>query len=344
MSPFSDTDSVATPSLFGRVRMGYGVIESKRLDGWKHLLDDAFGMDVNPVGKDVLRCRLDERDCRFLVRSGEAEDFVALGIELDDEACFEVLTRRLAVLGIAPECRSGEEAALRGVKRFWRFRGPKGLTVELFYEPVVAKAGPRIRCGGFVTGELGFGHAAITTREPERMQAFWQQVFDMRYSDEVHQKISGVPLDFTFLRFNPRHHSIALASTPKIRLDPMRTQVQHLEVQVASLDDVGAAYRRCHELKIPVSMAVGQHANDKALSFYALTPSGFDWEYGWNPIRVDEATWKPDVWDRVSDWGHFPEGVTTMDVLGRLGRGVASLGRKEFVPAHSQIEHNLSRP
>jgi hypothetical protein len=36
------------------------------------------------------------------------------------------------------------------------------------------------------------------------------------------------------------------------------------------------------------SLCPGQHTNDKELSYYAMTPSGFEWEVGWNPIIVDK--------------------------------------------------------
>jgi hypothetical protein len=42
------------------------------------------------------------------------------------------------------------------------------------------------------------------------------------------------------------------------------------------------------------------------LSFYAMTPSGFQFEYGWGARLVDDATWTPEVHDRISEWGHHP--------------------------------------
>ncbi len=47
-------------------------------------------------------------------------------------------------------------------------------------------------------------------------------------------------------------------------------------------------------------LAVGQHTNDKELSYYAMTPSGFEWEVGWNPIAVDEKTWEPTAYQGIS--------------------------------------------
>ena len=39
-------------------------------------------------------------------------------------------------------------------------------------------------------------------------------------------------------------------------------------------------------------------------SFYLQTPSGFEIEYGWNGLLVDERSWVSGVIDRPSVWGH----------------------------------------
>jgi hypothetical protein len=41
-------------------------------------------------------------------------------------------------------------------------------------------------------------------------------------------------------------------------------------------------------------------------SFYAKTPSGFQFELGWGGREVDDATWEPTTYDRISEWGHHP--------------------------------------
>ncbi|HET9892958.1 MAG TPA: VOC family protein, partial [Mycobacterium sp.] len=137
-----------------------------------------------------------------------------------------------------------------------------------------------------------------------------------------------------FLRVNERHHSVAIAAVNRLRLNPIRTRVQHLNVQVAELDDMTAAYQRVKQLGFRMALGVGQHTNDKELSFYAVTPSGFEWEVGWNPIVVDEATWEPATYQGISIWGHTPEGQTIIDKLSQFKIGAASLLHQEdVVPA-----------
>lgn len=79
---------------------------------------------------------------------------------------------------------------------------------------------------------------------------------------------------------------------------------------------------------------MGQHTNDRELSYYAMTPSGFEWEVGWNPIVVDENTWEPTTYQGISIWGHTPQGQTIIDKLAQFKTGAQSLvHREDSVPA-----------
>ena len=319
-------------SIFNRVRMGYAVIQSNKTEAWRQLLGNALGMQADQLPGSAISGRIDDHERRFLVIPGPAEDLQALGLELADEETLNIVLQRLTKSGVKAEEGSAQAAQLRGVERFWHFTGPKGLEIELFYQPKLVATSPSMLTSSFVTGDAGFGHMGFSTLRPESMKKFWGNIFDSRLSDNLHCSVSGVPLRVEFFRFNERHHSYALVSTPGIKLDPIRTRIQHFEVQVATLDDMTNAYERCRKLGFPISIGVGQHANDRALSFYVRTPSGFDIEYGWNPVAVDEASWKGELWDRISIWGHKPEKAWS-DRLPQLGHAVASIFRKEIMPA-----------
>ena len=121
----------------------------------------------------TLAFRTDAHARRLIVRMSAKED-IALGWQVEGDAALKVILARLAARKIAVEEVAGEEAALRGVARFWRFLGPKRQAFELFTEPEVA---PPVKTlvSAFVTGERGLGHVAITTRKPETIIAFWQR-------------------------------------------------------------------------------------------------------------------------------------------------------------------------
>ena len=44
----------------------------------------------------------------------------------------------------------------------------------------------------------------------------------------------------------------------------------------------------------------------------------------------DETAWQPAHYQGISLWGHFPESLTLGSKLGQMGRGIASLTRKEY--------------
>ncbi|MBE8470016.1 VOC family protein [Streptomyces justiciae] len=318
-----------TASVFGAVHLGYVVIESDRFADWRRFGTDAIGMHHDDISRDVMRFRLDDHECRFLLRRGPAEDVVATGWHIDDHASFERIEARVRAHGVPCVEGSAEEAALRGVERLLRFPGPKGITQEIYTTPVVSPEPLRMLASGWVTGDSGMGHIAITSTKPTQLRGYFDTVFDARLTDYIDEAISGVQLKVRFLRVNERHHSIAIAAVRGLPIDPVRTRVQHLNIQAASLDDLARSYDRVHELGFDMALSVGQHTNDKELSYYARTPSGFEWEVGWNPIVVDEATWQPSTHQGISIWGHTPVGQTIIDKLDHFRLGGLSLARRE---------------
>lgn len=317
-------------SLFGRVRMGYLVAESNKLDEWRPFAKEGLGLHVEQPQDDLLICRVDEHQRRIMIQKGPAENVVALGWQLDDQATLETALQRLQQRGATVQASTPAEAAARGVTAFWRVIGPKRIPLELYITPLTTSAPLNMKASGFVTGAAGLGHVAITTRAPEAMQAFWEEVFDARLSDEIEDRIDGVNLDFAFLRLNERHHSIATASTRGVRLNPLRTSIHHMNLQAASLEDVTQGYLRCKKLGYEMANSIGQHPNDKELSFYVVTPSGFEIELGWNPIAVEEEGWQPQIYRGISLWGHRPENLTLTNRLGRFKNGLTSLVDREY--------------
>jgi len=320
---------ITDPTVFGAVHLGYVVIETQRLADWRRFGVDAIGMHADELGSRTLRFRLDDHWCRFLLRPGPAEDVSAVGWHVDDHTTFDRILARVADHGVPIAEGTPEEAALRGVERLWRFPGPKGLTQEIFTTPVLDPTPLAMRAGRFVTGDGGLGHIAITTTKPHQLRGYYNTVFDARLSDYVDETISGVKLKIRFLRVNNRHHSVAVAATQGLRVDPVRTRIQHLNIQVAELDDMLASYQRVTQLGFGMALSVGQHTNDRELSYYARTPSGFEWEVGWNPVVVDESTWKPVTHQGISIWGHTPVGRTVIDKLAQFTHATRSLTRAE---------------
>ncbi|MEB3050852.1 VOC family protein [Mycolicibacter sp. MYC123] len=324
-------------NVFGAVSLGYIVIQTDKFADWRRFGRDAIGMHVDDTESGVMRFRLDEHPCRFLLQRGPAEDVTALGWQLDDHALFDEVVSRVTRHGVPVAEGTGEEAALRGVERLARFSGPNDLTQEIFTRAGTGATPPDMAVrGGFVTGEDGIGHVALTTTKPHQVRGYYNAVFDARLSDFIDETINGLKLKIRFLRVNRRHHSVAIASVNRLPINPIRTRIQHLNIQVADLDDMTASYQRVTDLGFRMALGVGQHTNDRELSYYAMTPSGFEWEVGWNPIVVDEKTWEPATYQGISTWGHTPAGQTIIDKLTQFKTAAASLRhREDTVPALS---------
>jgi len=103
-------------------------------------------------------------------------------------------------------------------------------------------------------------------------------------------------------------------------------------MQVPTLDDVSQAFTRCRELGFKIAMSVGQHTNDRDVSFYAVTPSGFYFELGWSSSEDRSEKWPVVVHDGISVWGHKPLDQTIGDQLAQMRNGISSLFHKEYMP------------
>jgi 2,3-dihydroxybiphenyl 1,2-dioxygenase len=349
--PFAENDMVSTVDIFGASGMGYALIESNRLERWQDFLQQGLGLHLAYADAQCLAFRMDQHQRRIIVVPGAAEDLAAIGWQLRDQATLDEVLARLRQRNIAVQRGTPAEAAVRGVESFWRLTGPKGLLIELYTAALLTDEPLEMLSNGFVTGDAGMGHLAITSRKPQQMQRFWQEIFDARTSDSIVEQIAGLTLDIDFFRVNERHHSIAIARVRGMNIDPIRTKVQHMNLLVTSLYDLSAAFRRCRKLGFEMAHEIGQHPNDLELSFYVLSPSGFEIELGWNALAVDEAKWQPTTYQGISLWGHKPQKVglwhKTTTNLGNFSRGMRSLLRREYSPldpnSHKSEGHEFSK-
>jgi hypothetical protein len=159
-------------NIFGRVHLGYVVIDTKKFAEWRRFGRDAIGMHLDETLPDVMRFRLDDHECRFLVRRGSAEDVSALGWHIDDHRAFDEILARITRRGVPVIEGTTEEAGLRGVERLVRFPGPNGLTQEIFTRSSIDSSPLNMAArGGFVTGEAGIGHVAVTSTKPHQVRA-----------------------------------------------------------------------------------------------------------------------------------------------------------------------------
>ena len=275
--------------IFGNVHLGYLVVETDKLSDWTRFGADAIGLHVDSLSPDVARFRLDDHECRFLLQRGPAEDVTAIGWQVDDHQTFDDILGRVTSRGPPVSEGTPDECVMRGVERLWRFPGPKGAPTEIFTTPLTTASRLAMSNKAFVTGDGGMGHVAILSKDVLGMHGYYSTLFDARLSDFILERIGPMNVRIRFLRVNERHHSIAVAGVRSLSVNPIRTRVQHVNVQVAELDDMVAAYERVTAEGFTMMWSVGQHPNDRELSFYCKTPPVSSWKW------VGTRSWSPPI-------------------------------------------------
>ncbi len=287
--------------------LGYLGVQSNKLDAWRQYCTDFLGlMDVSSSDAEQ-RYRMDNQAWRLSVCKGEQEDLSYVGFEVSNGESLAELRARLESLGYHAQ-RDDELAADRGVIELWRLTDPDGLQIELYHGATdvsecrfVSPTGVK----GFVTAEEGFGHIVLYTKDIELKKRFYLDGLGFRLSDTM----TLGPAEVIFLHCNTRHHTLALAEAPVER------HLNHLMLQVAEFNDVGYALDKAMEMDIPITASLGCHTNDRMLSFYAQTPSGFDVEFGFGGATIG-PNWSVAHYNSASLWGHKRDalmGSTTPD-------------------------------
>ncbi len=282
--------------------------EVSDVDAWERFAVEVLGLQAGERGADgSLALRMDERAQRILLHPGPADDLAYLGFEVDDSGTLQALAQELSGAGVTMTEAKPETREARGVEALWHCEDPSGIPIELSCGARVAADPFRSELvpSGFVTGEDGMGHAVVTASDIDVTDRFYRERLGMRLSDRIEGDIvPGVAAEIRFLHANPRHHTIAFASLP------LPKRIHHFMIQVGEMSEVGHAYDRALDAGVPIANTLGEHPNDGMFSFYAITPSGFQVEFGWGGVRIDDATWDDSaVYDRLSTWGHRPPQV-----------------------------------
>lgn len=282
--------------------LGYVGIEVSDLSNWHRFASAILGLQVvdNPAGGFDLR--MDNYAVRIRVSEGPLDDLTVAGWEVRDEKALDKLAVRLEAEGVAIERGSAMLAAERRVAALIRFTDPEGNRHEAYFGPLQKAQDPFVSPIGvqFKTGRQGLGHIVLSCSNKPAMMKFFVDLLGFRLSDHINTEVvPGRPLEISFLRCNGRHHSLALAPVP------LKKKIAHLMLEVASIDDVGRAMYRCLADDVHLSFTLGRHSNDDMLSIYPMTPSGFDIEYGWGGLEVDDESWHVLTHDRNSAWGHL---------------------------------------
>lgn len=282
--------------------LGYVGLEVSDLPRWTDFATGVLGLQAREGAHDGVDLRMDAYAARIRLLPGPRDDLAFAGWEVRDEQALQRLSDRLAGAGVVVEPGSGAQIADRRVAGLIRFADPEGNAHEAYFGPLQKTNAPFVSPLGvrFKTGRQGLGHLVLNCRDKPTMMDFFLGPLEFRLTDHIRTEVvPGRPIEISFMRCNGRHHSLALAQTP------LPKTILHLMLETASIDDVGRALYRCIEQGIHLSFTLGRHSNDEMLSFYPMTPSGFDIEYGWGGLEVDDDLWRVLTHDHNSAWGHI---------------------------------------
>jgi 2,3-dihydroxy-p-cumate/2,3-dihydroxybenzoate 3,4-dioxygenase len=261
---------------------------------------DRFARDV--VGLEFVReeqgaryYRSDDRDHTLVYFQGDPADHAA-GFELRDASALQAAAAELSNADIAVDAGSPDECEMRQVRDFIRFKDLSGNPIELLVRP--AHSGRRYFAARDA-GITGFSHIGLCSTDAPRDEKFWTSTLGARVSDRIG--------DAALLRIDPVHHRIALFPTT-------RAGIQHVNHQVASIDDVMRAWYQLQASGVRIVFGPGRHPTSGAVFLYFEGPDGMVFEYSTGVRSIqpeDEATYQPRQFPRANSsfcmWGSVPD-------------------------------------
>ena len=234
-----------------------------------------LGLEAAGRAKGCRYFRSDARDHTLVHCDADPADHT-VGFELADGTELDAVAAEIESQRLPVRHGSREECELRHVERFVHFRDPSGNGIDLVVGP---QAPTRPFAAPRDAGLTGFSHIGLRTTDAARDEAFWTRVCNARVSD----RIGAAPL----LRIDAVHHRLALFPST-------HAGVQHVNHQVASVDDVMRAWYFLRRNDVRIVFGPGRHPTSSAIFLYFEGPDGMVYEYSTGVASiVDEAAHRP---------------------------------------------------
>lgn len=282
-------------------QLGYLGFEVSDLSAWEKFGTEVLGLGLAERKDKELRFRLDSYKQRFIVTEGPADNLSVAGWQVDDEAALGAVAERLRGAGVDVTEGTPDECESRSVAGLIKLVDCAGNPTEVFHgaEKASEPFNSEVVRSGFIAEEQGLGHVVLTANSQAESTEFYSNLLGFKLSDHIRCTFHGFPVDLAFFHINPRHHSVAFGAQQKKRL-------HHFMVEAKSMDEVGLAFDRALKSGLRIMQTLGRHPNDRMFSFYAQTPSKFQFEFGWGGRQVDDSTWETTEYNCISEWGHHP--------------------------------------
>ena len=240
-------------------QLGYLAFEVSDLDAWAGFAEGVLGLGVVDRHESGFGLRMDEHAQRFFITEGPRDDVSAFGWQVEDGAAMDQALNRLRTAGVEVVEADSQAHDQRGVDRLHQFRDPSGHRGELYCGPTLASTPfeSALVPSGFVTGELGMGHAAISAKDTSA-DAFYVDLANTFNElaplgawsemsaalEEEFDQLRGAPVKATDLRASASLILAGLAAEGETRLG----DIHHLDRGYERIEDklsaVGANIER----------------------------------------------------------------------------------------------------
>ena len=276
------------------MQVGIGMPDREKFENFaRDML--GFAVSRSPDGA-VTYVRPDQYQHRIAARAAPQPVLHYVGFDVGGPQQLAEWETRLTAEGIDWRRSSPAECVERHVTNFIEFKDPDGHPLALSHGFEVDKEPVRYTRDLSV---LRLGHVLLTVQDTQRSHDFYTGVLGFRLSDWVYVDDN---IRLCFLRCNERHHSLAFAPC----MPGKSPRLQHVMLEVESLDDVMRSYHFMRIHGAPIGMGPGRHINCQTVHVYVQTPGGFAVEFGWGHRRLDDATHQPIVYpvgSPVDIWG-----------------------------------------
>ena len=280
--------------------------------------------DIRYVGyalPDLAAERAFYTDVWGLVDAGERDGVVYLAARGDDEHHVVRLrqdpTQRIDVIAFAAETDADVEAIHQtalglghrivhpprpldapGGGYGFRMFSPDGLTLEVSSNVASRVAQPIAHWDAI---PVKISHVVLHSPDHRALVQFFQDVLGFRISDWLGEMMC-------FLRCNPAHHRIGILPGPPC--------LNHVAYDMLSVDDMMRGIARMQRHQHKLLWGPGRHTAGNNTFSYFVTPAGFAVEYTSEVAEIDEASWRPTVYQLapglMDQWGVGVGGPQTM--------------------------------
>jgi 2,3-dihydroxy-p-cumate/2,3-dihydroxybenzoate 3,4-dioxygenase len=272
------------------VRLG-----TRDLDAAARYATEILGLQLARREGRAIYLRSDSRDHTLVYHEGDPAQHVT-GFEVTSKEELDAAAAELERLKVPVRHGSRAECDSRCVEALIAFKDPSGNAMELVWRPMAS--GWRY-FPARDAGITGFSHIGLRTTDPVRDEQFWTGVCSARVSDRIGQ----APL----LRIDEVHHRLALFPS-------RQPGVQHVNHQVAGVDDVMRSWYFLREKGVRIVFGPGRHPTSSAIFLYFEGPDGMVYEYS-TGVRLiskeEEATYQPRQFPFTPAgfcmWGSKPE-------------------------------------